>query len=93
MADEGDRTAIAPGAALLVQPGVRRHLSVSASELTASQYARELSPSGVAIVVREDGRVLGASLPVAQAAAVHGSGNVSVNGTAYRAVEEDLPGL
>jgi diguanylate cyclase (GGDEF)-like protein len=41
--------------------------------------------------VREGGSVLGASLPAAQAASLHRSGNVTVNGTDYRAVAQVFP--
>ena len=91
LADVGDRTAVAPGTVVLVEPGARRRLSVSVSELTAAEYARELSGPGAAVVVRGGGRVLGASLPMTEAASVHGSGNVTVNGTGYRAAGQDFP--
>ena len=64
---------------------------MSVSELTAAEYARELSGPGAAVVVRGGGRVLGASLPMTEAASVHGSGNVTVNGTGYRAAGQDFP--
>ena len=91
LADEGDRTAIAPGEAMLVQSGARRRMLVTVSELTASQYARELTAPGVAIVVREGRRVLGASLPAAQAASLDDAGKVTVDGRGYRAVGQDFP--
>lgn len=91
LADEGDRTAIAPGAAVLVQSGTERRMSIAVSELTAAQYVRSLSAPGVAIVVREGPRILGSSLPAAQAASVRGSGNVTVGGTGYRAVGQQFP--
>ncbi len=89
----GDRNAIAPGTAVLVRPGTGHPILVAVSELTASQYARELSAPGVAVVVREGRRVLGSSLPLSEAATVQRSGNVTVNGTGYRAVEQDFPGF
>jgi diguanylate cyclase (GGDEF)-like protein len=93
LADEGDHTAIAPGEAVLVQSRARRRILVIVSELTAAQYARELSAPGVAIVVREGRRVLGASLPATQAASLRGAANVTVNGRGYRAVGQDFPGF
>jgi diguanylate cyclase (GGDEF)-like protein len=91
LADVGDRTAIAPGGAVLVQSGTGRRMSITASELTAAEYARQLSGPGVAVVVREGRRVLGTSLSAAQAASAQGSGNVTVAGTGYRAVEQGFP--
>ena len=91
LANVGYRTAIAPGEAVLVQSGARRRILVTVSELTASQYARELTAPGVAIVVREGRRVLGASLPAAQAASLDDAGKVTVDGRGYRAVGQDFP--
>ena len=50
--DVGDKTAIAPGSALLVHPGSNQTMTVEVSELTASQYVRELSAADAAVVVR-----------------------------------------
>jgi hypothetical protein len=91
LADVGDRTAIAPGEAVLVQSGARRRILVTVSELNGSQYVRELTAPGVAVVVREGRRVLGASLPAAQAASLDNSGNVTAEGRGYRAVGQDFP--
>src|SRR5438067_579 len=53
IADVGDRAAIAPGEATLRG----KALSVSASELTASQYAREVAAPGTVVLVREGPRL------------------------------------
>ena len=58
LADVGDRSAIAPGSAILRHGPNGRTMTVTVSELTASQYARELSAPGVAVVVRQGNRTL-----------------------------------
>ena len=50
--DVGDRTAIAPGSVIARDPVAGRSITVMVSELTASQYTRELSSPGVAVLVR-----------------------------------------
>ena len=52
LVDVGDRSAIAPGSAILRNPAAGRVMTVTVSELTAPQYARELPPD-VGVVVRQ----------------------------------------
>jgi diguanylate cyclase (GGDEF)-like protein len=89
--DIGDPTALAPGSA-----SVRgRQITVVASELTASQYVRELAGTvrGVALLVHEGGRVVGETglNPPAQSLPTHGS--VTVNHAAYRALTQPFRGF
>jgi diguanylate cyclase (GGDEF)-like protein len=91
VADVGARTAIAPGTARVIGPASRR-LSVSASELTAAQFARELVGSGVAIVVRQGATTLASTLSAAPPALSRG-GNVSVGGTSYRTLTQKFTGF
>jgi diguanylate cyclase (GGDEF)-like protein len=93
LADVGDRLAIAPGVAYIVSGGRRRRTAVSASEITATQYARELSGRGVAVVVRQGPRTLSATLAAATRTTFPRDGTVSVSGTSYRAVTLTLPGF
>ncbi len=61
IADVGDRTAIAPGTATVKGIG-RSPITVRVSDITASEYAHDLGASpSVEIVVRQAGRVLGAT--------------------------------
>jgi diguanylate cyclase (GGDEF)-like protein len=90
VADVGDRTAIAPGVAIV---GARR-MTVSASELTAQQYLRDLTSPGVAVLIRQGVRTLATSLPQATSfptSALHG--DVTVAGNKYRAVTQSMPGF
>jgi diguanylate cyclase (GGDEF)-like protein len=93
LADVGDRAAIAPGAAVLVQRGTGRRLTVTVSEITATQYARELSAPDVALVVRDGPRVIGATVSVPRGTSLPNTGNITVNGTGYRAVGQSFPGF
>ncbi len=90
LVDVGSRSAIAPGSAVLVQTGTRRTAAVTVSELTASQYVRELAAPGVEVVVRDGPKLLTASLPVSSGASLPSSGNVTVDGDAYRAVGQSF---
>jgi len=61
LADVGERTALAPGMATIQASD----LTVTASELVASQYARDLQSPGVAVVVRQGSRLLANNAPAA----------------------------
>jgi diguanylate cyclase (GGDEF)-like protein len=92
LADVGARTAIAPGMARVAAPVGHGGLSVSASELTAAQYARQLAGSGVEIVVREGSMTLGSTLPTAPSHLPR-QANLSIDGTSYRAVTQTFQGF
>ncbi len=91
LADVGDTTAIAPGSTVLRQRGTGRTLTVAVSELTAAQYARELSAPGVGVVVREGPKVLRTTLAVRPDEPLPNAGNVTIDGRGYRAVAQSFP--
>jgi diguanylate cyclase (GGDEF)-like protein len=93
LVDVGDRNAIAPGSAVLVQTGSGRRMTIAVSELTASQYARGLTASGVAVVVREGPRILGATVSVSHGSPPPADGNVTVDGHGYRAASQTFVGF
>jgi diguanylate cyclase (GGDEF)-like protein len=93
LVDVGDRRAIAPGSAVLVQPGTSRRMTVTVSELTAAQYARELSARAAAVVVRQGAKTLSDTVPGDHGASTAGSGNVTVGGRGYRAVTQSFAGF
>ena len=64
LVDVGDRTAIAPGSVLVDNAAGGSVITVTASELTASQYARELSAPGIAVVVRDGTNILASTIPL-----------------------------
>jgi diguanylate cyclase (GGDEF)-like protein len=90
LADVGSRNAIAPGTATL-----RGHrLTVLASEITASQYVRQIIVPGVAVIVREGSRQLAAEGLPAGAGALPTSGSVSIDGASYRVISQrPMPGF
>lgn len=91
--DVGDTTAIAPGSAVLVQSGSSQTMTITVSELTASQYGRELSAGGAAVVVREGARILDATVAISRGSRPPVNGNVTVGGHGYRAASQTFAGF
>jgi diguanylate cyclase (GGDEF)-like protein len=86
IADIGDRTAIAPGTATVTGIG-SSPMTVTAFVVNASDYAHSLgAPPSADIVVRQDGRVLGATRTVPAGRRFPRQGTVSLGGTQYRVV-------
>lgn len=92
--DVGNPTAVAPGIALVAGSAQRPRLVITASQLTASQYARELAGAGIQIVVRSGSQTLATTVP---AAARHplptGHGSVTIGSTDYRVQTESFAGF
>jgi diguanylate cyclase (GGDEF)-like protein len=93
LVDVGNRTAIAPGAAVLPASSSLGAVTVLASELTAAQYARDLRASGAQVVVRSGGRTLSSTLRAAASRTIPTRTTVSIGGTDYRAVTESFGGF
>ena len=93
LADVGDNTAIAPGAAILQTPASAQPITVTVSELTASQYAHDLAGPGVAVAIHDGPRLLGSTINVPASQSLPANGNVSVGGTGYRAVAQTFAGF
>ncbi|MBV9311466.1 MAG: diguanylate cyclase [Solirubrobacterales bacterium] len=91
LVDVGDKTAIAPGLAFIRGANRPALSSVEVSTLTATQYARELSPPGVGVVVSQRGRILASTLPGAPAGSKAGKSTVALHGSQYRAVTQRFP--
>lgn len=89
VADVGDPAAVAPGSATV---GVR-HVTVTVSELTASEYVHELAAPGVAVVVDSGSRALATSDAGLSGRIPPASGTVSVRGASYRAASQRLLGF
>jgi diguanylate cyclase (GGDEF)-like protein len=93
VADFGSTSAVAPGTAV-ARLGAAGRLRVSVSEVTAAQFARQLSTSsGTILLVRQGSRTLGASSVTAEKRGLAEGGNVSLGGQTYRAVTVPLPGF
>lgn len=89
----GDTTAIAPGSVRLKDPGSGRMTTVTASELTGAEFARELAAPGVAVVVRQGPRLMGSTVTSAARESLPTNGNVTVEGIGYRAVGQVFRGF
>jgi diguanylate cyclase (GGDEF)-like protein len=88
LADVGDPTAIAPGSAT-----VGGRITVTASELNASQFAREFAANGIVVLLRAGSRRLASAGVVNPPSTVPLSGSVSVAGTSFRAATQTLLGF
>ena len=93
LADLGDPTAVAPRAAVLTLGITTPPTTVTVSELTGSQYAHDLVGPGVGIVVRQGPKTLGSTPPAANGARLPNAGNVTFDGTGYRAVQQVFVGF
>jgi diguanylate cyclase (GGDEF)-like protein len=93
LADVGDRSAIAPGVASVRRSGQDAPLSVAVSELTANQYARQLSARDAGVVVRQGSQTLASSVPGVQGVSFPTEGTVHIGGNGYRAVTLGFPGF
>jgi diguanylate cyclase (GGDEF)-like protein len=93
LSDVGDKDAIAPGSAVLVVPGTHRTMTVAVSELTASQYARDLSAPGAAVVARDGSKILSTTIPISRGTSLRNGGSVTINGNGYRAVGQSFAGF
>jgi hypothetical protein len=87
LADVGNQTAIAPVAAILRRGASGRTMKVTVSELTASQYARDLSASGIAVVVRHRNGTLASTAALPNRHPSPADGDVTVHGNAYRVAQ------
>jgi len=90
--DVGDRSAVAPGSAILRDPARGRLMIVTVSELTASQYPREL-PADVGLVVRQGPKVLTSTIAVPNAASLPPSATITAHGKDYRAMSHTFAGF
>lgn len=87
--DVGRATALAPGTATI--PGANGLVSVTASTVTAGQFARELAGPGTAVVVRSGLRTLAATATAPRELPRQGS--VTVGGVHYRVLTQTFPGF
>jgi diguanylate cyclase (GGDEF)-like protein len=92
--DIGDRTAVAPGIAVVRASRSRPRLMVVASEVSAARYARQLSGADIRVVVRSAATTLASTLP---AAAHHPvpvqRGRVTIGSDTYEVVTQSFAGF
>ncbi|HEX4008635.1 MAG TPA: diguanylate cyclase [Solirubrobacteraceae bacterium] len=92
--DIGNRTAIAPGIALVTAAGKRPARTVTASQLTASAYANELASPGVDVVVRSGATTLASTLPGAAGRGLPTSrGSVTIGSNTYHVLTQRFSGF
>ncbi len=83
VADYGDVSAVAPGLAIVQHASGASNRSITVSEVTAAQFAGQLSGHGVGVVVQQGGRTLGSSLPAAAGHTLPHSGSIELGGRSY----------
>jgi diguanylate cyclase (GGDEF)-like protein len=92
--DIGDRTAIAPGIALVRASPSRPQWTIVTSELTAAQYARQLLGPGIQVVVRSGAMTLASTLPAGAHLGVPPSGGrIKIGADSYRVVTQRFAGF
>jgi diguanylate cyclase (GGDEF)-like protein len=92
VADVGARDALAPGVAT-VRASKSRPRVIALSELSASQFASQLTGRGFGVVVRQGGRTLATTLPAAGGRNLPRFGQVNLNGRTYETVGLNLSGF
>jgi diguanylate cyclase (GGDEF)-like protein len=93
VADAGAGEALAPGVATVRASAHSPARSVTLSELSAAQFASQLSGRGFGLVVRQGTRTLSTTVSTARAAALPRSGTVSLGGRTYQVVTLRLSGF
>jgi diguanylate cyclase (GGDEF)-like protein len=90
----GTHTAIAPGSATVAIPvnGTAPPV-LTASTLSAAQYAAEIGSPSIRVVVRNGGRTLTSTLPTTPADELPVRGNVTVAGVKYSALTQTFRGF
>src|ERR1019366_1564822 len=89
VADVGTRDAVARSAAGIHASAGQPARAITIPELAAGQ----ISGRGVGIIVRQGGRILSSTLPVADARALPRSGQITVRGRTYQAVSLSFSGF
>jgi diguanylate cyclase (GGDEF)-like protein len=89
----GDATAVAPGVVVVSTRRSAPPRTVTVSELTARQYARELAGSGVQAVVREGGAALATTLPGLGGQPLTPGSTVTVGGERYQVARQTFNGF
>jgi diguanylate cyclase (GGDEF)-like protein len=90
----GDRTAVAPGIAIVPATGSRPRWSIVVSELTAAAYARSLKGQGIDVIVRSGATTLASTVPGAARVTLPAQhGTITIGRSRYRVVTQRLPGF
>jgi diguanylate cyclase (GGDEF)-like protein len=92
LASVGDSAAIAPGSAVAILGHRLPQLTVTTSELTASEFAHDLASPQAGVVVSQDNHTLSSTLPIA-GQALPRRGTVKIAGTNYRTLTDSFSGF
>jgi diguanylate cyclase (GGDEF)-like protein len=93
VADAGASGALAPGVASVRASAPSRSRSVTVSELSAAQFASQLSGRGFGVVVRQGNQTLSTTVGAARNAVLPRSGTVSLGGQSYQVITLRLSGF
>jgi diguanylate cyclase (GGDEF)-like protein len=93
VADVGARDAVAPGVATVRASSERPARTITLSELSASQFASQLSGRGFGVVVREGGKTLATTVGAARGHSLLRSGPVNLGGKTYQAADLNFSGF
>jgi len=91
--DLGNPAAVAPGLAIVKPVGAGLTRSIMLSQLTAAQYAQQLTGRGFAVVVSQGGRTLSTTLRRSSPARLPRTGTVNIGDTTYQAVTLNFSGF
>ncbi|HEY2319992.1 MAG TPA: diguanylate cyclase [Solirubrobacteraceae bacterium] len=94
VSDTGDHSAIAPGIAVVRASRSRPARTVTASQVTAAEFARDLTVPGIRVVVRSGGRTLASTLPAAAGRVLPRSrGSATIGATSYQVATQTFAGF
>ncbi|MGA9857735.1 MAG: diguanylate cyclase [Solirubrobacteraceae bacterium] len=91
--DFGDRTAVAPGIAKIMASGGRPARTFGVSEVTAAEFARELSGAGIQVVVRSGGAPLASTISGSGGVTLPSRGAVTVGSVRYQVATQPFAGF
>lgn len=92
--DVGNRTAVAPGVAMVTVASGRPVRTITVSQLTAEQFAQVLAGPGIQAVIRSGGTTLASTLSGAdQHPLPSGHGSVTIGSAGYRVQQITLSGF
>jgi diguanylate cyclase (GGDEF)-like protein len=90
----GDRTAVAPGIAIVRAQGSRAQRSFAVSELSAAQFGRQVAGHGIAVVVHQGATTLATTMPAVRGVALPPArGTVSIGSRRYRVITQRFAGF
>ncbi len=93
LADVGDPTAVAPGVVVVSTGRRATPRTVTVSELSAGQYAREVAGSGIEVLVRQGAVTLASTVPGVRNRPLTPGATVTVGSDRYRVARQTFDGF